>query len=144
MNSWFYLIFLPEFPIILPTNIILILFRCYRPLFLYYSLIVTAWILENRPNCHTRPIPFYWPSYNGFTCTLHTHRLDWQAWLTNLLFQSEFCRPYKFMTETMGPMEALGGATWKAYMKFTPVIGDVYYAIQACLALMAGTSGTHG
>ena len=20
------------------------------------------WILENRPNCHTRPIPFYWPS----------------------------------------------------------------------------------
>ena len=20
------------------------------------------WILENQPNCHTRPIPFYWPS----------------------------------------------------------------------------------
>ena len=25
-------------------------------------LYICDWILENRPNCHTRPIPFYWPS----------------------------------------------------------------------------------
>ena len=23
---------------------------------------ICDWILENRPNCHTWPIPFYWPS----------------------------------------------------------------------------------
>ena len=23
---------------------------------------ICDWILENRPNCHTGPIPFYWPS----------------------------------------------------------------------------------
>ena len=23
---------------------------------------VCDWILENRPNCHTRPSPFYWPN----------------------------------------------------------------------------------
>ena len=24
--------------------------------------VLCDWILENRLNCHTRPIPFYWPS----------------------------------------------------------------------------------
>ena len=23
---------------------------------------ICDWILENQPKCHTRPIPFYWPS----------------------------------------------------------------------------------
>ena len=23
---------------------------------------ICDWILENRPKCHTGPIPFYWPS----------------------------------------------------------------------------------
>ena len=23
---------------------------------------ICNWILENQPNCHTRRIPFYWPS----------------------------------------------------------------------------------
>ena len=23
---------------------------------------ICDWILENRPNCHNRPIPFYWPN----------------------------------------------------------------------------------
>ena len=36
-----------------------------------------------------------------------------QAWLTGLLFQSKFCRPCKFMTETIGPKE---GTTWKVWV----------------------------
>ena len=28
----------------------------------YACMHVCDWILENRPDCHTRPIPFYWSS----------------------------------------------------------------------------------
>ena len=76
---------------------------------------ICDWILENQPNCHTRSIPFYWPSYRLHlytTLTLYPYR----AWLTGLLFQSEFCQPWKFMTETMEPMEGMG-------VKFTTTIG---------------------
>ena len=43
------------------------------------------WILENQPNCHTRPIPFYWPSYWLNLYTTHT-QCHYQPWLTGLLF----------------------------------------------------------
>ena len=43
------------------------------------SFIICDWLLENRPNCHTWPIPFIGPA-NGYTHTLHIHsaiiRLD--------------------------------------------------------------------
>ena len=45
---------------------------------------------------------------NGYTCTLHT-QCHYQAWLTGLLFQSRFCRPCKFVTETVDPWRALHG-----------------------------------
>ena len=27
-----------------------------------YDIHISDWILEHQPNCHTKPIPFYWPS----------------------------------------------------------------------------------
>ena len=34
-----------------------------RNIFAFYiPIYICDWILETRPNCHTRPIPFYWPS----------------------------------------------------------------------------------
>ena len=43
------------------------------------------WILENQLNCHTRPIPFNWPSYwlPLYTTLTQCH---YQAWLIGLLF----------------------------------------------------------
>ena len=35
-------------------------------------LFICDWILENRSNCHTGPIPFIGPA-NGYTHTLHIH-----------------------------------------------------------------------
>ena len=46
---------------------------------------ICDWILENRPNCHTGPIPFYWPSEWLHSNTTHSH-CHYQAWLTDLLF----------------------------------------------------------
>ena len=40
--------------------------------FQYDWLYICDWILENQPNCHTRPIPFF-GQINGYTRTLHIH-----------------------------------------------------------------------
>ena len=34
----------------------------YIYIYIYICVCVCDWILENRPKCHTGPIPFYWPS----------------------------------------------------------------------------------
>ena len=59
--------------------------------------------------------------------------VDWSAFLEH------FCRPCKFTTETMGPME--GGATWKAWVWNSPQWWDVFYAIQACLGIWLALLG---
>ena len=53
------------------------------------SFIICDWLLENRPNCHTGPIPFIGPA-NGYTHTLHIHsaiiRLDWLVCFSRATF----------------------------------------------------------
>ena len=55
---------------------------------------VCDWILENRPNCHNRPIPFIGPA-NCYTHTLpiHESQCHYQASLTGLLSQNKFSQP---------------------------------------------------
>ena len=41
---------------------------------------------------------------NSYTSILHIHSAINNTWLTGLLSWSKFCRPCKFMTETMAPI----------------------------------------
>ena len=50
------------------------------------------WILENPPNCHTMPIPLYWPS-NGYTCTLHIHSANTRLSRLVCLSRASFVNP---------------------------------------------------
>ena len=73
------------------------------------TITICDWILENQPNCHSRPISIYWLMHLINLHYLFTVSLpglaDW------LLFYSEFFRPCEVTIEAMGPME---GSTWKA------------------------------
>ena len=70
---------------------------------------ICDWILENWPNCHTRPIPFNCPA-NGYTCTLHIHsaitRLGWLVCFSRV----SFANPVNSWLRQWDPWRVLHGS----------------------------------
>ena len=86
---------------------------------------------------------------NSYTHTLYTHsQCHYQACsagngtVNAFQFWSQFCRPCKFMTKTMGPIKGthyMEGID----LKFTPVIVRHLLGPLSMFGSMAGTSWTH-
>ena len=101
---------------------------------------ICDWILENRPNCHTGPIPFYWPMQLMATLIHYTFTLplsglvDWSAFLERLL-PTLYIHDWDNGTHGGRYMEGMG-------VKFTPGIGGRMLRHSSEFGHMAGTSGT--
>ena len=66
----------------------------------------------------------------------YTFTVALQGLVNGLLFWSEFYRPCKFMTETIGPMEGMG-------LKVTPMTEQCFLSNPRIFGPMAGTLWTY-
>ena len=73
-------------------TLILSILVTYNLCFVTFTAFNCDWILESQPNCHTWPIPFYWPSWYSVATLIHypctiafTGLADWSAFLELVL-----------------------------------------------------------